>query len=218
MELNQIKQIESIIGYKFRNTIVLERAFIHASFAHQNNLRSYDRLEFFGDSIIGFIITEKICKKFTDAPQGDLTSLKKTLVSTIPLSKKLRGLGLDKFIQVTKATKISDKICEDVFEAIVAAIYLDSNLETAKEFLLKQYDESEFNLVDIIDYKSKVLEMFGANSVQFKTIKKSGPDHKPVFTISLIINGKAVASAKAEKKLSAEQKCSKMFLSSIIVE
>lgn len=215
MEKYQINKIEEIIGHKFSNELILERAFTHASYANQHGLRSYDRLEFFGDSILGFIITEAICKHYLNKDQGQLTVMKKNLVSTRPLSKFIRESGLDKYIIVARATPITDKICEDIFEAIVAAIYLDTNsIEAAKSFVFKYFDESLFKTTETqnFDYKSKALEKYGIARLSFKTLSKHGEDHNPVFTIAAYLDGKEVARAKSSKKLNAEQTCSKKIL------
>lgn len=215
MDKSQINKIEQIIDYTFKEKKYIERAFTHASYANQHNLRSYDRLEFFGDSILGFVITDTICKIYINSNQGQLTNLKKTLVSTKPLASFMRKRGLDKFIVVSKATQITDKICEDVFEAIIAAIYLDSNsMDEARRFVLSNYDEELFEKTpeNLIDYKSKVLEKYGVDRIEFKTIKKKGQDHMPIFTIALFLDGKEVARANASNKITAEQICAhKLF-------
>ena len=116
--------IESIIQYKFKNKEVLKEAIIHRSVSSKKN---YEKLEFLGDTIINFYITDCLLNKYKDENESNLSIRRAQLISQKNLSKISKSLNLYKYIKINKNINISDRIHCDIFESIIGAVYLDSN-------------------------------------------------------------------------------------------
>lgn len=217
MEVKILNKIESILNYKFNDPALLYEALSHDSYANNKGCASYQRLEFLGDGIIGFVIDEILYSMHPDYSAGQLTFVKQKIVSTQPLSQAIKKLGMDVYINVAKKTEISDEICEDVFESIAGAIYMDSGLEEAKKFILSNLKTYLDNVSknNCIDYKSRLNVDFAKHNREFKTIKEEGPAHKRIFTMALFIDGQMVSKAEGTSKKNAEQECARLYLESI---
>ena len=208
--------IENTIGYRFTDKSLLLQAFTHKSFSNQNvGYDSYERLEFLGDSLIGFFVADYLFK--VDGNQeGELTQRKSEMVSTVPLSTVLVGLGLDKYILFGKGVDGDNKkFCEDVFEALTAAIYLDGGMEDARAFIYKVLIYSPYvqqNAELTRDYKSIIKVYFDKSKLgelTYTTIERSGPDHQPTFKVALLSNGDRLSVGEGKSKQKAEQDAAK---------
>ena len=136
-------EIEKILDYKFKDIELLNEALTHSSIKNNNKQKkkfNYERLEFLGDRILGFIISDLIFKKFPNFQEGDLSILFQKYTNTEFLSKIAIGLNLNKFVIVQKGDSLEkkDSIMSDLIESIIAAIYIDSNLENARLFIKKK--------------------------------------------------------------------------------
>ena len=132
-----IKEIERIIDYHFGDSGLLAVAFTHSSLAHEQNIKSNERLEFLGDSILNMIASRHLYDSHSDT-EGIMTEKRKSIVSMKPLSDAIDKLDLSKFLQLGRNTKeVSSNMKADLFEAIVAAIYLDGGIEPAGRFIMK---------------------------------------------------------------------------------
>ena len=123
---------EEIIGFSFKDKSLLRQCFTHSSFSHEHkSFGNNERLEFFGDSILGYCVAEYLYKKYPSADEGELTEMKQNLVSHKPLSEAIERLGLGEFVLYGEGEKHNFKnrsaVCENLFEAIVAGIYLDED-------------------------------------------------------------------------------------------
>jgi len=209
--------IETAIGYKFNDKKLLLTAFTHKSFSNQNKgFTCYERLEFLGDSVLGFIVSEYLFNS-DEHSEGQLTQKKSTMVSTIPLSDVLIGLGLDKYILFGKGVdnKINKKFCEDVFEALTAAVYLDGGISCAKNFIYSVLINSPFlqsSQEATIDYKS-IIKIFyeknGRGQLSYVLISRVGPDHQPIFTVALCCGDERISVGEGASKQKAEQSAAK---------
>ena len=136
-------KIEKIIGYKFQNRKLLNTAFVHSSYANEHKVECNERLEYLGDAVLEFIITDKLYSLF-NLGEGQLTKYRASLVNEDTLSFIVSELNLDSFLLKGKGEKkngIDSKAIKcDLFEAIVGAIYLDSGIEFAKQFVLNVMD------------------------------------------------------------------------------
>ena len=132
-----ISEAEKIIGYKFKDKKLLLKALTHSCYSNEHRVESNERLEFLGDAIIEFIITERLYLEFK-SKEGDLSKIRSMIVSEKPLSEAIDKLGLEKCLLKgvgESKTSISSKAVKcDMFEAIVGAIYLDGGIENAKSF------------------------------------------------------------------------------------
>lgn len=216
--MNSCVEFEKLINYNFKNIELLKTALTHSSASNKNN---YERLEFLGDSLLSIVVAEHLYLN-TNKKVGEMSVLRSQLVSTDALSKIVTKNGWDKFIVVGQSVlsthTIAKNILADVFESIVAAIYLDSNFENAKAFITT-YVLSEVGHVVNADFKTKLQEKLASINpdftLKYEVVKSEGPSHNMQFTIALNYNGKQVAVSKGSSKKIAEQLCAKMFLEEI---
>ena len=140
MEEKDIKKIEKIVGYTFKDKSLLERALTHGS-ASKNALENYQSLEFLGDSILDFIAAKRLMEINPNAHEGALTRIRASIVSKEPLAEEVKKLGLEKYLIVGKGENLAyissqEKIMSDLFESMIAAIYLDSKSIDVAEKLI----------------------------------------------------------------------------------
>ena len=138
-----MNSLESRLGYKFKNTELLENALIHSSYANEvrGNTHSNERLEFLGDSVLSIIVSEHIYKRFPNMPEGELTRMRASLVCEKSLCEFSRELGIGQYLKLGKGEdknggRERDSILADTFEAVLAAIYLDGGMNAAKTHIM----------------------------------------------------------------------------------
>ncbi len=217
--------IQKILDYKFKNLDLLDKAFTHSSTANLYGYESNERLEFFGDSILSFIVSEKLYLN-TFNSEGDLSHIRANLVSAHNLSKIVDSMGLNEYYGVnSQVVKMGFPINvkADLFESILGAIYLDGGLENAKHFVYKFIDLSsqalEKDLLKPADAKTRLqeyLQSLGSTDFKYVTLSKSGPAHSPTFEVALYVQDKQVSTATAQSKRSAEQLCAEIALKKMI--
>jgi len=230
MKIN-IPQLEKKIGYTFKNKNLLLQALIHSSYAYENQ-QSVDSdnetLEFLGDSVLGLIIADYLWSSYPDLSEGELSKLKSSAANTFSLFSFSKKIKLDKIILLGKGEEKSGgrkkkTILAGTFEAIVAAIYLDSGLEEARNFLLS-FLKSLFSKIkapaySVNNYKSALQEYLQKEELPapvYKTITTSGPDHKKSFTVEVFFENKSMAKAKGNTIKNAEQKAAQKALKSFL--
>ena len=208
-ELVNLSEVERIIGYKFKTKQTLQKALTHSSYSNEHRVESNERLEFLGDAIIEFIITERLYLEFKKK-EGDLSKIRSNLVSEKPLSEAIDKLGLEKCllkgVGESKNTISSKAVKCDMFEAIVGAIYLDGGIENAKTFFNVAIGE-KLNSIKlngfVDDPKTKLQELLKQAKIVYQTTK-SGADHKPTYKTNVFINdvkmGKGIGSNKRESE------------------
>ncbi|MDY6367261.1 MAG: ribonuclease III [Clostridia bacterium] len=210
---------EELIGYTFKNKMLLRKCFTHSSYANEHKEESNELLEFFGDAIIEFVVTEHLFKN-AYGDEGALTDKRKDMVSKQPLLKAVNKLGLSDYILLgngQKGTaKKDEKLFSSLYEAIVAGIYIDGGMSEAKAFIKRTViDEFESESKRKSknkkptgkDGKSELQEYVQKNklgSVSYETLSKSGPDHLPEFRAAALLNGKRLAEGKGSSKRAAE--------------
>ena len=199
-------------------------ALTHSSFANESGGRyvSYERLEFLGDSVLGIITSDYIFRTFPHLPEGELTKLRATLVCEKQLCVFSQELGLKKFIKLSRGERHCmgqnrPSILADVFEAICAAIYLDSGMEEAKNFVLKFIVPAVKNpkIQNAKDYKTDLQEIVQKNpgeTIEYVLIKEEGPDHDKKFTVEAKISNNPVGRGSGKSKKEAEQHAAKAAL------
>ena len=214
-------EIEKILGYKFKDIELLNEALTHSSLKNNNKKKTifnYERLEFLGDRILGFIISDLIFKKFPNFQEGDLSILLQKYTNTKFLSKVAISLNLNKFVIVQKGDSLEQKesIMSDLIESIIAAIYIDSNLENAKLFI-KNKVLNNLKIKNIIDKHPKTL-LQQQSLKYFKIIpvytveKKSGSDHMPEFKVKVLINSQNYANGVGSSTQKAQEDAAKNLL------
>lgn len=229
---------EEKIGYEFKDKMLLRKCFTHSSYSHENKIfaENNEVLEFFGDAILEFLVTEYLCKNEL-GDEGKLTELRKKFVSKEPLQKVITDNGLDSYMLLGHGEAMNfdrnEKVLSSLFEAIVAGIYYDGGLLAAKKFV---YDKLITPLtapekvvkVKIVkkkaaetkekDAKSAFQELANKKKlgrVDYVLLSKKGPDHSPMFTVALSVNGKRIAKSTGNSKKQAEKNAAKVALEKI---
>jgi len=219
ISLENIEIIEQKIGYTFKDKKFLQTAFMHSTMAHDLNIQSNERLEFFGDAILDFLVSEYLVNN-TNLTEGDLSVIRASLVSAKSLSDVVTKLDISQYLIVNKSliasNIISNNIKCDLFESILGAIYYDGGLENARKYVLNMLDLDNVAFDSLIrknqDYKSPLQELVqaqGKSEIEYRVTNQVGPAHQPTFTITLFINGQEQCSASANSKKEAEQECAK---------
>lgn len=209
-----ISKLQDIINYHFNDISKLKLALIHPSYANEHSLKKYEtnqRLEFLGDAVLELVSSIFLYNKFSDFEEGRLTKLRAKLVCEESLSNVARMLSLYKFLLLgngedEEKVKNNNSIMCDTVEAVIGAIYLDSNIEKATEFIKKFILTDENINNNIYDYKSTIQEYANANDIDlvYELIKEAGPDHNKVFTFALKFDDVEVARGKGKSKKDAE--------------
>lgn len=219
MEQETIETIEKILGIKFKYKKNLQKAFIHSSYANHYKKKSNERLEYLGDSILDFVTADYLYN-YTSLNEGDLSKIRAKLVSKENLSRVIEDLGLQKYIKYYPENKnnFSKKEMCDLFESLVAVVYIDSGFEAAKEFAtkhiplnskaVKQINES------LKDYKSTLQELVQENHILpvYKVLKEMGPDHDKTFEVGVFLQKALIAKGVGDTKKSAENLAAKNAL------
>lgn len=211
-----IKKIERIIHYGFKDKQILKTAFTHSSYANQNGVASNQRLEYLGDSILNFAVADYLYNNF-DVEEGQMSKWRSKMVNSDNLSNIIDTLGLDKYLLLGSSFNKQEpakSIKEDLFESLVGAIYLDSSLEKAKRFIFRFIDIKKSIKKKDLDYKSllqeEVQKVKGANLVYFTY---EMPQQPGVFCAEIYINDVFVSRSMNTTKKQAQIDCAKLALS-----
>ena len=211
-----LRELEEIIGYKFKNRHYLEQAMTHSSYANEKKLGKLgcnERLEFLGDAVLELISSDFLYGEFPKVPEGELTKKRASLVCEPSLAYCAREFGLPQFLMLGKGEDMTggrnrDSIVSDATEALLGAIYLDGGFANAKEFVLR------FILNDIehkqLFYDSKtilqeIVQEDGSGAVEYPLIREEGPDHNKSFTVKVVVNGTVCGQGTGHTKKAAEQ-------------
>lgn len=218
-----IEQIEKIIGYTFIDKRNLVEAFTHSSYANENADLSYERLEFLGDSILGFVVANYLFKQYPEEDEGFLTQTKAKIVSGKALSSVMSQMGLIHFVRTAQGSieneiLNSGNVMEDLFEAIIGAIMVDSNdYKECEKFIFRHLGKSlSVNYLEknTLDYKSKLLEYIAKNKgMEIKFVVTPLADNvNSGFKAQIKINDQIYGQGEGLSKKKAEQQASKKTL------
>ena len=212
--LARIEQIEDVIGYRFTDRSLLERAFVHSSVA-SCRLESNERLEFLGDSVLGLVACQRIFDLYPDLLEGDMTKIKSAAVSRRTCAKLARSLGLQKLLIVGKGmmgqAALPQSLSAAVLEAVVGALTLDGGIEAARQFLLPLLDpviEAAAESGHQHNFKS-VLQQHAQQQLErspgYRTLDEKGPDHSKCFKVCVEIGERQFDPVWGQSKKEAEQ-------------
>ena len=215
----KLNNLQKKINIKFKNINYLKKSLTHKSFDSINN---YEKMEFLGDRILGFVISKKLIELYPHKKEGTLDKKLASLVNKNKCLEVAKIIGLEKFILVgnkNSKSKVENKIIADSIEALIAAIYYDKGFEVSEKFILKLW-KNFISLSDetIIDPKTKLQEysLKKFKSLPFyKLVSSSGPRHKPIFTISVKLKDTKIYEGSGDSKKKAEQSAAKKLLESI---
>ncbi|MGL4627995.1 ribonuclease III [Cetobacterium sp.] len=216
-------ELEDKIGYTFKNKDLLKNALIHRSFGNEHakyRKLNNERLELLGDAVLDLIVTEHLYKTYPNALEGDLAKLKAMVVSEPVLAKISKTLDFGQYLMLSKGEELTggrerNSILGDVFEAILGAVYLDSDFVTTKDIAMKylrhpieHVNENE----DILDFKT-ILQEYSQKEYKiiptYQVVSEAGPDHLKVFEVVAIIKDDLKGYGKGKNKKSAEQSAAK---------
>jgi ribonuclease III len=214
MQQRLLQQCETCVGYVFHDQSSLLSALTHASSA-EHRLASNERLEFLGDAILGMVVCEILYLKFPDYSEGDLTRVKSVVVSRQTCARISARLGLERFLILGKGMAGSDRLpsslLADVFESLIAAIYLDGGYEPAREFVERELApeiEAAVRARGEDNYKSQLQQLaqrdYGSTPV-YQLLDESGPDHSKCFQVAAQVGERQFAPAWGRNKKEAEQ-------------
>lgn len=218
-------ECEKSIGYSFRNKSLLAEAFTHTSYAYENKVKSNERLEYLGDSILEFVISEYLFLKYTNLSEGEMTKVRANVVCEDSLFEIAKRHNFSDFLYLGRSEQHSQNskkaILADSVEAVIAAIFLDSNLENSKKFILENLRDTveiASKNVGMKDYKTVLQEKLQAHGevrIQYEVIAEEGPDHDKTFIVNVSCNGRVLASGKGKNKKNAEMEAAKAALQGI---
>jgi ribonuclease-3 len=220
MPRKSLEELKHALGHRFKQPELLELALTHSSFAHEQNLEAVEdneRLEFLGDSVLGFLISGWLYQARPDLKEGELSRLKSFLVSAANLLQYGERLSLGDYLELGKGEEKTggrqkQALLVDSFEAVLAAVYLDGGLDAVFEVVRRlfgdQIKEIEEGSDPVSNFKSALqeeLQSHGRGVARYRVVEETGPDHEPLFTVDVLIDGDAVASGNGATKKAAEQ-------------
>ena len=222
-----INELEKAIGYQFRNITLLQNALSHSSYANErwhDSLKSNERLEFLGDSVLGMVVAEHLYRTFPNRPEGELTRMRADMVCERTLAKVANTLSLGAHLLLGKGEeqgggRSRESILADAVESVIAACYLDGGMTAAVQFIQK------FILVNVpvtklhnADYKTALQELVQQKKNQvlsYTLVGESGPDHDKQFRVELTLNGEVVGMGIGSSKKRAEQAAAQKALEAL---
>ncbi len=217
-----LSKLEEKLEYTFKNKQLLETALTHSSYAYEKKKKSYEKLEFLGDSILEFISSVYIYNNYSSLKEGEMTKVRATVVCENSLYKIAMSLGFSDFLLLGKSelnsNDIRKAILADSVEAIIAAMFLDGGIDPAKNFIIKNLKEDielASKNVGQKDYKTVLQEKLQAHGevhIEYKIINEYGPDHDKIFEAEVLCNGKVLATGKGNSKKHAEMSAAKQAL------
>ena len=224
-----IEKLEKTIGYTFKNKSILLTALTHSSYANEQKAKKIacqynERLEFLGDSVLSLVVSEFIYNKYLDKPEGDLSKIRASVVCSRSLAALANSVNLGSYLLLGKGEeetgRTNPKILENAFEALLAAIYLDSghSKEQVAKFLLPII-EGEISAASkdelAYDYKTSLqqfIQSIGTDRIQYVCVGEKGPDHNKTFDVEVRLNSNVIGKGTGKTKRMAEQNAAKEAL------
>jgi len=217
--VTNLRLLEENLGYTFKNKKLLEQALTHSSLSstQENN----ERLEFLGDRVLGLVIAHLLFQRFSEAQEGSLSLRHTQLVNKETLSQVGLKLSLGQYLRMARGERASGgqlkkSLLADACEALIAALYLDGGLSAAQDFIVKYWgrllnENGQF----IKDAKSKLQEQVqaqGKNAPRYEIIERVGPDHAPLFTVAIFVEGVPSMEGSGASRREAEQQAAHRLL------
>ena len=221
--------LEKKLGHSFRDRALLATALTHSSYANENRGRggeSNERLEFLGDSVLGMVVADALYRRFPELPEGRMTRLRAQLVCEESLHRVASELGLGEYVRLGRGEEHTGgrrrtSILADAVEAVIAAMYLDGGLETAKAFIERQILsalDGSGPAMRVEDCKTELQELVqkkSGQSLSYELLGESGPDHDKTFTSQVCLNGVPIGSGSGRTKKEAEQAAARAALEAL---
>ena len=225
-----LKDLEAVIGYKFRNISLLQNALTHSSYANErwhNSLLSNERLEFLGDSVLGMLVAEYLYRNFPNRPEGELTRMRADMVceQTLAAAANRIGLGVHLLLghgEEQGGGRTRSSILADAMESVIAASFLDGGMEAALQIVRTFiFVEVPVTKLHNVDYKTQLQEMVQQKKNQtlsYELVGQSGPDHDKRFDVEVSLNGVVVGFGSGSSKKRAEQDAARAAIEKLFPE
>ena len=222
------QRLESALGLKFRDPELLQQALVHRSLLNEQGGQpedSYERLEYLGDAVLELTVSTELFRRFPLLNEGDLTKLRSALVRRESLAKVARRLSLGDFLLLGKGEENTggrqrDSILAAAFEAVVAAVYLDQGYDQASRFVAQSLDPELEQIsqqgTPPDNPKSGLQERvqaIGCSTPKYRLASSEGPDHRPLFTVEVLVDGEVAGTGQGGKRSDAEQSAARDALS-----
>ena len=236
MTQKPVEELEKALGHTFTRTDLLQRALTHSSHAQEREVMSEARrddneqLEFLGDSVLGFVASQELFRRFPDYNEGQLSKLKAHLVSARHLQRAAKHLEIGHYLRLGRGEektggRAKAALLVDALEALIAAVYLDAGLEKAHQIILREILEPELERLHehggpmpVLDHKSRLLEVVQASGrpqPSYLLVGEEGPEHMKSFTVEVRVRtreegaaeivGRGVGSTKKKAEQAAAQ-------------
>ncbi|MBE6534440.1 MAG: ribonuclease III [Ruminococcaceae bacterium] len=216
--------LEEALGYTFKNKALLQEALTHSSYSNEVKAkkqicRCNERLEFMGDAVLSAVVSEYLFEKFPNMPEGELSTMRAALVQSQALASYSRSLGVGDFLYLGHGEEKNDgrnrqSTLENVFEAIIAAIYLDAQEQGFFEvrklvlpIIKAQLADSNFalNHTDAKTELQQLIQQTEGDFLEYRIASESGPDHNKTFTVFAMLNSNVIGTGEGHSKREAEQ-------------
>jgi ribonuclease-3 len=219
-----LEALEKVLGHRFGDRELLQRALRHGSAASAQEKGSYQRLEFLGDSVIGHAVAQLLFEEFPQDDQGALTRKRVHLVRSERLAERAALLGLDGWVLLGPSEELArgrerSALLEDLFEAVVGAVALDGGWDAAYDFIYRQFADDLDNLDErtlaLADPKSSLQEVAQARGLPlpvYKRVGSTGPDHRRKWVYDILWDGDEVARGEGVSKREAQQQAARRAL------
>ena len=224
---DEFEEIEKRVGYRFKDRGLLEHALTHKSRAAEDasgGVADNESLEFLGDAVLGLVVADLLFHAYPDSDEGQKSKIKASVVSTQALARRADEMQLGTHLLLGRGEektggRFKQALLADAYEALIAALYLDGGLPAAAAFLERELsdaiEESAGQTVVGQDYKSALQERvqaLGHSLPEYRVAAESGPDHRKVFTVEVVVVGETLGSATGKAKKAAEQEAARQAL------
>ncbi len=216
--------LEKKLGYNFKKTEYLIIALTHSSYANENknSVPCNERQEFLGDAVLSIVVSDYLFRHYSHLPEGELTKIRASLVCEKTLCEFARSIDLGNYMRLGKGEEMTGgrerpSILADAFESVIAAIYLDGGIESARKFILpfaRHMIEADTRAI-FKDYKTVLQEIIQQNpeeKLTYELVDESGPDHDKRFVVEVHLNSNVIGRGVGKSKKNAEQMAAKEAL------
>jgi ribonuclease-3 len=223
------EELELKLGYQFRNRELLVRALTHRSWVSERSPKlpqdDNEQLEFLGDSVLGFLVSESLVLNHPTAWEGELSQWKSHLVSATHLHRCALNIGLGEYLHLGRGEernggRLRKALLSNAFEAVIAALYLDGGIEPAREFVHKQVlnvieEPEDVHALNLLNYKSVLQERtqaLGLPAPRYAIVETNGPEHAKVFVVEARIGSRFITRAEGSSKKTASQVAAQLLI------
>ena len=224
---DEFDSLQKAIGYRFRDRGLLEHGMTHTSRANEDvsgGVVDNESMEFLGDAVLGFVVADLLFRGFPEFDEGQKSKVKASLVSTTTLARQAERLALGEHLLLGRGEEKTggrrkQALLADTYEALIAAIYLDGGIESARAFIEREFSgliaDVRCTGVGVRDYKSALQEQLQARDAslpEYRVVGTEGPDHRKQFLVAVVVGGEAIAEAMGPSKKEAEQEAARLAL------